>query len=133
MRYVVMLALVLAVGGVCTAVDTRAQTTTEPPASTSPPAPSANTVTPTTPAPPPGPKAGDVKGLDVFGSDGQQVGRVVNATETPEGRVKDVEVHSRGFFGYFATAYFVPGDKVTVKGGRVELSVPSDQAKQWAK
>ena len=135
MRYLVM---ALAVTGVvyCGALNVAAQTTSDPPATASPPAPPAVApapTTPPTPAPPPGPKARDYQGLDVFGSDSQQIGKVVKASETPDGKVSDIEIHSSGFFGYFAKVYVVPAAKTTVKSGRVELAATSDEAKQWLK
>jgi ribosomal 30S subunit maturation factor RimM len=86
---------------------------------------------PAPPRPPAGPGAKDFEGLDVFGSDGQQIGRVVKTSETPNGQVKNIEVHSSGFFGFFAKVFMVPADKATIKAGRVELAASSDQAKQW--
>ena len=109
----------------------RAQTTPQPSEQSAPPAAAPPPAQPQPPAPPPGPKATDLKGLDVFGSDGQQIGRVQNATAAPDGRAKEIEVHSSGFFGFFAKVYMVPADKASLKGGRVELAATSDQAKEW--
>lgn len=69
----------------------------------------------------------------MFGSDSQQIGKVVKAVDTPDGKVGDIEIHSSGFFGYFAKVYVVPAAKTTVKSGRVELSATSDEAKKWLK
>jgi sporulation protein YlmC with PRC-barrel domain len=77
--------------------------------------------------------AKDIQGLDVFGSDGQQVGKIAKVNVVPEGNVKDVEVQSGGFFGFFSKTYVVPADKLNKKGGRVELSMTSEQAKQLIK
>ena len=99
-----------------------------------PPAPAATPPAPVAapaPAPPAGPKARDLQGLDVFGSDGKLIGRVLKATELSGGVAGDLEVHSQGFFGYFASVYVVPANKAALKNGRVELSVNSEQAKQW--
>jgi sporulation protein YlmC with PRC-barrel domain len=76
--------------------------------------------------------AKDIEGLDVFGSDGQQVGKVAKVN-VADGSVKDVEVRSGGFLGFFAKTYLVPADKLSKKGGRVELSMTSEQAKQLIK
>ena len=77
--------------------------------------------------------AKDIQGLDVFGSDGQQVGKVAKVNTVADGNVKDVEVQSGGFLGFFSKTYIVPADKLNKKGGRVELSMTSEQAKQLIK
>ena len=94
-------------------------TRAKPPCSLPPPSP----VTPAV-------SAKDIQGLDVFGSDGQQVGKVAKVNTVADGNVKDVEVQSSGFLGFFAKTYVVPADKLNKKGGRIELSMTSDQAKQ---
>jgi hypothetical protein len=53
--------------------------------------------------------------------------------ELAGGNPGNLEIHSRGFFGFFVSVYVVPADKATLKGGRVELSATTDQAKQWVK
>lgn len=75
----------------------------------------------------------DIQGLDVFSSDGQQVGKVAKVNVISDGNVKDVEVQSGGFLGFFSKTYVVPVDKLNKKGGRVELSMTSEQAKQLIK
>lgn len=75
----------------------------------------------------------EIEGLDVFGSDGQQVGKVVKVNLVADGKVKDVEVQSRGFLGFFSKTYVVPAEKLNKKGGRVDLSMTSEQARQFAK
>ena len=50
-----------------------------------------------------------------------------------DGNVKDVEVQSGGFLGFFSKTYIVPAEKLNKKGGRVELSMTSEQAKQLIK
>lgn len=136
MRYTMMtLAIILAASG--GAMDGMAQTTTEPPpAPSSQPIPPPTAPAPTaalTPAPPPGPKAKDYQGLDVFASDSQQIGKVTKVAELPDGKIGNIEVHSSGFFGYFAKVYVLPAAQTTLKSGRVELAVTSEQAKQWLK
>lgn len=78
-------------------------------------------------------KAKDLEGLDAFGSDGQQVGKVVKVNVLPDGNVKDAEIHSSGFFGFFSTAYIVPADKLSVKGGRAAISMTSEEVKKLTK
>jgi PRC-barrel domain protein len=78
-------------------------------------------------------KAKDLEGLDAFGSDGQQVGKVVKVNVLPDGNVKDAEVRSSGFFGFFSSAYIVPADKLSVKGGRAAISMTSDEVKKLTK
>jgi hypothetical protein len=114
-------------------------TTTEPPKTVapSPAPPSSSQNAPTPPAAAPAPSAAtapslnakDLQGLDVFASGGQQLGKVTKVNTLPDGKIKEVEVQSAGFLGMFKTTYFVPVDKVTKKGGRIELSMTSDQAK----
>jgi len=82
---------------------------------------------PTTPA------AKDLEGKDAFSSDSQQLGKVTKANPASDGNVKDVEIQSSGFFGFFSKTYVVPADKTSIKGGRVEVSMTSDQVKQLAK
>ena len=67
--------------------------------------------------------------MDVFSSGGQQLGKVTNVTTQPDGKVSNIEVQSKGFLGMFKTTYVVPVDKVSKKGGRIELSMTSEQAK----
>src|SRR5215468_3653229 len=76
--------------------------------------------------------AKDIQGLDVFGSDGQQVGKIAKVNVT-DGTVRDVEVQSVGFLGFFSKTYLLPADKLSKKGGRVELSMTSGQARQFIK
>jgi hypothetical protein len=78
-------------------------------------------------------KAKDLEGLDAFGSDGQQVGKVVKVNVLPDGNVKDAEIHSSGFFGFFSSAYVVPAAKLSVKGGRVAISMTSEEVKKLTK
>jgi PRC-barrel domain len=78
-------------------------------------------------------KPKELQGLDVFGSEGQLIGKIAAVNVFPDGNVKDVEIQSRGFLGLFAKTYVVPSDKLTKKGGRVDLSMTSEQAKQLAK
>ena len=100
-------------------------------AQSTPTAPSSSTGP--TPAAAPTLVAKEIEGLDVFGSDGQQLGKVVKVNLVADGKVKDVEVQSRGFLGFFSKTYVVPAEKLNKKGGRMELSITSEQAKQFAK
>jgi sporulation protein YlmC with PRC-barrel domain len=77
--------------------------------------------------------AKELQGLDVFGSEGQLVGKIEKVNVLPDGKVRDVEVRSRGFLGFFSKTYVVPTDKLSKKGGRVDLSMTSEQAKRQAK
>jgi sporulation protein YlmC with PRC-barrel domain len=76
------------------------------------------------------PTAKDLEGKDAFSSDGQQVGKVTKVEVLADGNVKAVEIQSSGFLGFFSTTYVVPVDKVSVKGGRVDVSMTSDQVKK---
>jgi sporulation protein YlmC with PRC-barrel domain len=76
--------------------------------------------------------AKDIQGLDVFGSDGQQVGKIAKVNVT-DGTVRNVEVQSVGFLGFFSKTYLLPAEKLNKKGGRVELSMTSEQARQFVK
>jgi sporulation protein YlmC with PRC-barrel domain len=77
--------------------------------------------------------AKELQGLNVFGSEGQLVGKIAKVNVLPSGKVKDVEIRSRGFLGFFSKTYVIPTDKLNKKGGRVDLSMTSEQAKQQAK
>jgi sporulation protein YlmC with PRC-barrel domain len=104
----------------------------------SPPAQEPQAVTPTPAAPSlattvaPALTAKDLEGVDVFGSDGQQIGKVTKVDEA-NGKVTSVEVKSPGLFGFFAKTYVVPAEKLNKKDGRVELTMTSDEGKQLAK
>jgi hypothetical protein len=112
-----------------------AGSTSAPAQSTTPaPSPTAGAATSATPAAAPSPLvASEIQGLDVFGRDGQQLGKVAKVNVVADGKVKDVEVQSGGFLGFFSKTYVVPGDQLSKKGGRVELSMTSEQAKQFAR
>jgi sporulation protein YlmC with PRC-barrel domain len=75
----------------------------------------------------------ELQGMDVFASGGQQLGKVTKVDTLPDGKVKDVELQSGGFLGMFKKIYVVPGDRIAKKGSRIELSMTSDQAKQFVK
>lgn len=96
------------------------QTTTPDPAQTVKPAP-------------PMPSVKDLEGKDAFSSDSQQLGKVSKANTLPDGKVKDIEIQSSGFFGFWSKTYVVPVDKASLKGGRVEVSMTSDQVKKLVK
>lgn len=110
------------------------QTASAPPPAASAPAASAPTATAPVASPPAAPvlAAHEIQGLDVFGSDGRQVGRIAKVNVTG-GAVKDVEVQSGGFLGFFSKTYLLPAEKLNKKGGRVELSMTSEQARQYIK
>jgi len=76
--------------------------------------------------------AKDIQGLDVFGTDGRQVGKIAKVNVNG-GTIKDVEVQSAGFLGFFAKTYLLPAEKLSKKGGRVEVSMTSEQARQFIK
>jgi hypothetical protein len=75
----------------------------------------------------------DLQGLDVFASEGQLFGKIARVNVLPDGKVKEVEVVSHGFLGLFSKTYVVPTDKLHKKGGRVDLSLTSEQARRLAK
>ena len=79
------------------------------------------------------PSATELEGKDAFSSDSQQLGKVTKANAANDGNVKDVEIQSSGFLGFFSKTYVVPADKTSIKGGRVEVSMTSDQVKQLTK
>ena len=108
----------------------QAATETKPPVATPGAAPTApgNPVTTV-----PTLKAKDLEGLDAFGSDGQQVGKVVKVNALPDGNAKNAEIRSSGFFGFFSSAYIVPAEKLSVKGGRVAISMTSEEVKKLTK
>jgi hypothetical protein len=76
--------------------------------------------------------AKDIQGLDVFGTDGRQVGKIAKVNVNG-GTIKDVEVQSAGFLGFFAKTYLLPAEKLSKKGGRVEVSMTSEQVRQFIK
>jgi len=76
--------------------------------------------------------AKEIQDLDVFGSDGRQVGKIAKVNVV-DGTVRDVEVQSGGFLGFFSKTYLLPAGKLSKKGGRVELSMTSGQARQFIK
>ena len=113
----IMVPLAIAVAGPAAAQNTPSQ---QEPAQVT-------TTVPTTPA------AKDLEGKDAFSSDSQQLGKVTKANAQSDGNVKDIEIQSSGFLGFFSKTYVVPVGKAAVKGGRVEVSMTSDQVKQLTK
>jgi hypothetical protein len=79
------------------------------------------------------PSAKELEGAQAFTSDHQELGKVVRTYTAPDGKVKDVEIASAGYFGFFKKNYLVPIEKVALKAGRVELSITNDQAQSLAK
>ena len=75
--------------------------------------------------------AKEIEGLVVFGADGQQLGKVAKVNVTADGSVTDVEVRSVGFLGLFSRTYVVPAEKLNRRGGRLDLLMTSEQAKQF--
>lgn len=124
-KLVVMTALILGLAAL--SGPTFGQST--PPQQPETTAPSATTPPASTPSLSPK----DLQGFDVFGSEGQQLGKVAKVNVAPDGKVKDVEVQSGGFLGFFKTTYIVPAEKLGKKAGRIELSMTSEQAKQLAR
>ena len=87
---------------------------------------------PTEPAPitqplPPPPSAKEYEGRDEFTSVGQQLGKVAKANTLSDAKIKDIEVQSAGFLGFFSTTYVVPVGK-NLESGRADLSITSEQA-----
>ena len=105
-----------------------------PPPQTPPSAPPTAAAPAQPPAtPPPALTAKDLEGLDVFGSEGQQLGKVTKVNMSTDGKVKDVEVQTQGFLGFFRTTYVVPVEKLAKKAGRIDLSMTTEQAKVLAR
>jgi len=124
---------------IATAVVAQTPGATEPETTTpAPAAPAAEEPKAAAPSTPPATteapalSAKDLDGLAVFCSDGKQIGNVTKVTES-EGKVTGVEVTSPGFFGFMATTYSVPADKLSTKDGRVDLSMTSGEAAKLAK
>jgi sporulation protein YlmC with PRC-barrel domain len=129
-KLTVLVALILVLATFCD--PSFAQSTAPPPTAPSESTPPASNTPPAPPAPSLAPK--DLQGLDVFGSEGQQLGKVAKVNVAADGKVKDVEVQSGGFLGFFKTTYVVPAEKLAKKAGRIELSMTSEQAaKQLAR
>jgi sporulation protein YlmC with PRC-barrel domain len=108
----------------------------QPPAvapSASPPPAAGTTTTPTAPPAPAALTAKDLQGLDVFGSEGQQLGKVANVNIAADGKIKGVEVQSMGFLGFFKTTYLLPAEKLAKKAGRIELSMTRGDAQKFTK
>lgn len=133
MRMIAALALTVAAG----MEQGLAQTEAAPP---SPPAPPAAVQ----PAPAPSAAAASsaakaekladstIKGLDVFSSDGRQVGKVAKL-DIANGKLNFVEILSNGFFGFFRRTYVIPGDAIQKKGGKIELSMTSEAIERLQK
>ena len=123
--------LILSIGIVAGSTASPAQL---PPAHTPSPAAEAAPKSASLPAPQPTAiSANELQDVDVFGSDGQQVGKISKVNVISDGRVKDVEIRSDGWFGFFVKTYVVAADKLNKKGGRIELSMTSEQVKQLSK
>lgn len=133
LAFVAILFPILLVTGVLaqTPGTTEPETTTPAPLAAEEPKAAAPSTSPA-PAAAPALSAKDVDGLPVVCSDGKQIGKVTKVNEA-DGKVASVEVTSPGFFGFMATTYSVPADSLSVKDGRVELSMTSEEAKKLAK
>jgi sporulation protein YlmC with PRC-barrel domain len=81
----------------------------------------------TTPGQKPAIGAADIKGLNVFGSEGRQVGKVIAVNED-NGAVKSIDVQTNGFFGFFKRTYEIPFSAVKKSGGKIELTMTSQEA-----
>lgn len=101
-------------------------TATPAPASTAQPAAQPGSAAANT-APTPTLSAADIQGLDVFGSDGQQVGKVIGVNQS-DGAVKSIDVQSNGYFGFFKNTYEIPANAVKKNGAKLELSMSSGDA-----
>ena len=95
-------------------------------------APAAAAAVPIPPPAPPALTAKDLDGAEIFASDAKAIGKVKKVNSSG-GKLQNVEVQSGGYWGYFATTYVVPADKLAKKGGRIELSMTSEQAKSLKK
>ena len=71
----------------------------------------------------------EYEGRDEFTSDGQQLGKVAKTNTLSDANIKDIEVQSAGFLGFYSTTYVVPVGK-NLESGRADLSITSEQAKQ---
>lgn len=71
----------------------------------------------------------DLLGLDVFGSEGQQIGKVSKVDEA-NGKLSSIEVQSKGYIGFFKKTYVVPADAIKAKAGRIDLSITSERVAQ---
>ncbi len=74
----------------------------------------------------------DLMGLDVFGSEGQQIGKVSKVNRT-DGKLSSIVIQSKGFLGFFKKTYEVPADAIKTKAGRIDLSITSERAAQQKK
>jgi sporulation protein YlmC with PRC-barrel domain len=68
-------------------------------------------------------------GLDVFSSEGQQIGKVSKVDQS-NGKPASIVVESKGFLGYFKKTYVVPADAIKTKAGRIDLSITGERIAQ---
>ena len=71
----------------------------------------------------------DLVGFDVFGSEGQQIGKVSKVDQS-NGKLSSIVVVSKGFHGFFKKTYVVPADAIKTKAGRIDLSITSERVAQ---
>lgn len=74
----------------------------------------------------------DLMGLDVFGSEGQQIGKVSKVNRT-DGELSSIVIESKGFLGFFKKTYEVPADAIKTKAGKIDLSITSERVAQQKK
>jgi hypothetical protein len=74
----------------------------------------------------------DIQGLDVFGSEGHQIGKVIR-TNSANGNVNSIDVQSNGLLGYFKKTYEIPVASIKKNGQKIELSMTSEEAAKHIK
>ena len=109
-----------------------AQAQAQPPAKDAAPAQSTAAAVPAkadTPAQAAKDEGKSLVGLDVFSSEGQQIGKVSKADQS-NGKLTSIVVESKGFLGYFKKTYVLPADAIKTKSGRVDLSMTGERIAQ---
>jgi PRC-barrel domain len=74
-----------------------------------------------------GQKLSELKGVDVFSSDDNNVGRVVEVIRGPDGKLQSVQIQIGRFLGIGDKVVSISADKLQELGNRIKLKMDADQ------
>src|SRR5262249_3494772 len=68
-----------------------------------------------------------LRGLLVFGSDGQRVGKIADVKTGSDGAVAEIHIRTDGFLGFWTRIVSIPAGKFAKSGQNVEITLTSDE------
>ena len=74
-----------------------------------------------------GQKLSSLKGVSVYSSDGKDVGRVIEATRGPDGKIQSVQIQVGRLLGLGDKVVSISGDRLRELGDRLQLQMGADQ------